>query len=65
MGRIGAVDIDLIGLSVQAEEDRLVSVPPVDIVGQFDYHSFCHGSIMAERNGLSEFFPKNMQATKI
>ena len=43
-----AIDINLVGLAVQREVHGFFGVSPVNVIGQFDYHRFCHVSIMAE-----------------
>jgi hypothetical protein len=32
-----------------------LGISPVYIIGQFDDHRFCHGSILTEHNGVGEF----------
>src|SRR3984957_6070312 len=53
-GRIGSVDVNLVGLSVQREVHSLFGVSPVNIIGQLYYHRFCHICIMADRGPLGE-----------
>ena len=53
-GRIGSVDVNLVGLSVQREVHSLFGVSPVNIIGQLYYHRFCHICIMADPGPLGE-----------
>lgn len=53
-GRIGAIDVNLIGLTIQREVHRLIGITTVNIVGQFHYYRFSHGCMVAEPKELGQ-----------
>ena len=55
-----AVDVNLVGLSVQREVHGLFGVSPVNIIGQLYYHRFCHVCIMADRDRFRRIAVKKL-----